>query len=278
MCLRVASILQFSRHPTLPSRRVIGVFDSGLGGLSVVREVLALDPSARILYLGDRAWAPYGERSLDEVRRRSESITRYLIRMGAETIVIACNTASAAALRHLREIHPNRSFVGMEPAVKPAVALTRSGTIGVLATPATFQGELYASVVDRFATDVEVIDAPCPGWMELVEDPPSHAHIRSAIESGLRPILERGADVLVLGCTHYPFLRDHIEAVAGPDVTIVDPGEAVARQVIRIAEPRGRNGVHIQVTGPTAGVSDRIRTLTGLDLSVESVTFDHSDT
>lgn len=257
---------------------MIGVFDSGLGGLSVVREVLALDPSASILYLGDRDWAPYGERSLEEVRDRAATITRYLIGKGADSIVIACNTASAAALHHLREIHPDRTFVGMEPAVKPAVALTRSGTIAVLATPATFQGELYASVVDRFATDVEVIEAPCPGWMELVEDPPSHDEIRSTIEMGLRPILERRADVLVLGCTHYPFLRDHIEAVAGPNVTMVDPGEAVARQVIRIADTRGGTGLQIQVTGPTTGVCERIRTLTGLDLSVESVTFDDSDT
>ncbi|MEX1044400.1 MAG: glutamate racemase [Acidimicrobiia bacterium] len=257
---------------------MIGVFDSGLGGLSVIREVLALDPSASILYLGDRDWAPYGERSLEEVQGRAEAITRYLIAQGADSIVIACNTASAAALHHLREMHPDRTFVGMEPAVKPAVALTRSGMIGVLATPATFQGALYASVVDRFAIDVEVIDAPCPGWMELVEDPPGHAEIQSAIEASLGPILDHGADVLVLGCTHYPFLRDHIEAIAGPDVTIVDPGEAVARQVIRMADTRGPDGLRILVTGSTTGVSERIRALTGLDLSVESVTFDDSDT
>ncbi len=257
---------------------MIGVFDSGLGGLSVVREVLRLDASAHILYLGDRAWAPYGERTLDDVRARSETVTAHLLTRGADTVVIACNTASAAALAHVRAVHPDRVFVGMEPAVKPAVALTRTGTIGVLATPATFQGALYASVVDRFAAGTRVIDAPCPGWMELVEDPPDDRTIRSVIERDLRPILDQGADVLVLGCTHYPFLRDHIEAVAGEDVAIVDPGVAVARQVIRTAVPDVRSGLRVQVTGPEDGVSGRIQQLTGLDLSVESVTFSSSGT
>ena len=254
---------------------MIGVFDSGLGGLSVVREVLRLDPSAAIAYLGDRAWAPYGERTLADVRSRSEQVAAHLLGLGADSVVIACNTASAAALVHLRELHPGEVFVGMEPAVKPAAALTKSGIIGVLATPATFQGELYASVVDRFATDVEVIDAPCPGWMELVEDPPEGSVIRATIERTLEPLLGRGVDVLVLGCTHYPFLRSHIEAVA-PRVSIVDPGEAVARQVIRTASPDRSGEVRIQVTGPAAGVSERIKSLVGLDLAVESVTFTHS--
>ena len=244
----------------------------------MVREVLRLDASAHILYLGDRAWAPYGERALADVRARSEAVTDHLIEAGADTVVIACNTASAAALTHVRSVHPDRVFVGMEPAVKPAAALTRSGTIGVLATPATFQGALYASVVDRFAADIRVIDAPCPGWMELVEDPPDDDTVRGVIERDLRPLLSAGADVLVLGCTHYPFLREHIEAVAGPDVAIVDPGGAVARQVIRTAVPDVRRGLHIQVTGAAAGVSERIRQLTGLDVSVESVTFSLSGT
>ena len=257
---------------------MIGVFDSGLGGLSVVREVLALEPSAHILYVGDRAWAPYGERTLDDVRARSETITAHLLDAGADTVAIACNTASAAALAHMRARHPRRVFVGMEPAVKPAVALTKTGTIGVLATPATFQGALYASVVDRFAAGTRVIDAPCPGWMQLVEDPPDEATIRSVLERDLHPILQGGADVLVLGCTHYPFLRHHIEAIAGPGVAIVDPGVAVARQVIRTAVPDERSGLRIQVTGSLDGVTERIHQLTGLDLTVESVTFTNSDT
>jgi glutamate racemase len=269
-------ILRSTRRATLPSRFVIGVFDSGLGGFSVVREVLRLDPESTILYLGDRAWAPYGERSLEEVRSRAETITGHLLGSGADTIAIACNTASAAALVHLRELHPDVTFVGMEPAVKPAVALTATGRVGVLATPATFQGALYASVVDRFAADVEVVDAPCPGWMELVETPTDPAVIRATVERGLSEVLAREVDVLVLGCTHYPFLRDYIHAAAGDGVKIIDPGEAVARQVIRTADRDDRAMIRVQVTGPTDGVAVRIRHLTGLDLSVESVTFPHS--
>lgn len=254
---------------------MIGVFDSGLGGLSVVREVLRLDPEAHILYLGDREWAPYGQRSLDELRLRSEVITRHLLAAGASTITIACNTASAAALTHLRSVHPETVFVGMEPAVKPAVGLTSTGVVGVLATPATFQGALFSSVVDRFADGVEVVATPCPGWVSHVEGASPDSEVRKAVEETLRPVLASGADVLVLGCTHFPFLRDHIAAIAGPGVHIVDPGEAVARQVIRTAQPDAASGVRVQVTGPTDGVGERIRQLTGLALSVESVTFEH---
>jgi len=243
----------------------------------VVREVLHLEPAVSLLYLGDREWAPYGVRTLSEVRGRAELVTTHLLTAGADTIVVACNTASAAALHHLRQRHPDVAFVGMEPAVKPAVSATRTGVIGVLATPATFQGELYASVVDRFGAGVEVIDAPCPGWMELVERHAPDEVIHSAIKGALLPLLERGADVLVLGCTHYPFLRDQIAAVAGPGVTIVDPGEAVARQVIRTTVPSEDEGIRIQVTGPTDGVAERIESLTGLAITVESVTFSHSD-
>ncbi|MFP5332734.1 MAG: glutamate racemase [Acidimicrobiia bacterium] len=254
---------------------MIGVFDSGLGGLSVVREVLRLDPHAHILYLGDRHWAPYGERSLGDLRDRSVSITRHLLASGADTVAIACNTASAAALDHLRATFPDTVFVGMEPAVKPAVGLTKSGVIGVLATPATFQGTLFASVVDRFADAVEVIAQPCPGWVGLVEEGAQASQVRTAVQTLLDPVLDADADVLVLGCTHYPFLIDHIRAVAGPDVLIVDPSEAVARQILRTAVPDSRAGIRIQVTGPADGVSERVLRLTGLDHPTESVTFEH---
>ena len=264
-------LLQSTTGATLPSRHVIGVFDSGLGGLSVVREILRLAPGSSILYFGDRAWAPYGERSLADVRARSERVTDHLLAAGADTMVIACNTASAAALNHLRARHAGVPFVGMEPAVKPAAAVTRSGTIGVLATPATFQGELYASVVDRFATGLEVLDAPCPGWMEMVESPPPEDIVAATIRRSIEPLLERGADVLVLGCTHYPFLRHHIERIAGSGVAIIDPGEAVARQVIRIGARRpGPFGIH--VSGPADGVAARVRDLTGLAPPIHAVT------
>jgi glutamate racemase len=204
-------------------------------------------PSAHILYLGDRSWAPYGVRSLDDVRSpRAVVITDHLLLRPPDTIVLACNTASAAALTYLRALHPDRCFVGMEPAVKPAASTTRSGVVGVLATPATFQGALYASVVDRYAAGVDVVEVPCPGWMEMVEHPVDDAERQAVIERTVAPLVAAGADVLVLGCTHYPFLRSHIEAAAGHGVVVVDPGEAVARQVIRTAVPDRRSGVRIR--------------------------------
>lgn len=268
-------MLQSCGPPTLPSRTVIGVFDSGLGGLSVAREIRRLDPDAGILYLGDRAWAPYGGRTLDELRMRSEAITAHLLAAGAESIVVACNTASAAALVHLRGLHPDVVFVGMEPAVKPAATLTRSGTIGVLATPATFRGDLYASVVDRFAGDVRVIETVCPGWVEAVERPTDPARRAALVEEFVKPTVAAGADVLVLGCTHYPFLVSEIRAAAGPDVAIVDPGPAVAAQVLRVV-PRPTPGpFEIEVTGPTDAVAERVRELIGLAPPVRAVTLAH---
>jgi len=157
--------------------------------------------------------------------------------------------------------------------LKPSAGLTTSGVGGVLATPATFPGALFASVVDRFAEGIEVVPTPCPGWVSLVEDASPVDEVKRAVEETLRPVLRRGADVLVLGCTHFPFLRDHIAEIAGPDVHIVDPGEAVARQVIRTAIPDPETGVRVQVTGPVDGVAERIQQLTGLAVGVESVTF-----
>lgn len=260
---------------TLPSRPVIGVFDSGLGGLSVVREVLGLRPGTAIRYVGDRAMAPYGSRPADEIRGRAHAISEHLLDAGATTIVVACNTASAAALHDLRAHHPHVDFVGMEPAVKPASSLTRSGVIAVLATPATLAGELYASVVGRFATDVRVVDVPCEGWVELVEEDAAASERRAVVADRLRPPLAEGADVLVLGCTHYPFLVDDIRAVAGPAVDIVDPGVAVARQVLRIAPAPEAGVLEVDVTGPADGVEGRIRDLTGLAPRVRAVTLRH---
>jgi glutamate racemase len=214
---------------------MIGLFDSGLGGLSVLRAVRAALPGVPLLYLGDSAHVPYGARPLAEVRGFAEGITRFLLARGARLIVLACNTASAAALRHLRGLYPGVPFVGMEPAVKPAVESSRAGIVGVLATPATFQGELYASVVERFAQDVTVLQQVCPGLVQQIEagdlaGPATEAMLRGWVE----PLLARGADTLVLGCTHYPFVIPLIEKIAGPGVRVIDPAPAVARQAARL--------------------------------------------
>jgi len=215
----------------------IGIFDSGVGGLSVLRAVRAQMPAESILYLGDQGHVPYGPRSMREVQAFSHEITRFLLAKGARLIVVACNAASAAALVYLRQTFPHVLFVGMEPAVKPAAEQTRSGLVGVLATPATFQGALYASVLERFAQGVTVIQDTCPGLVQQIEagdlsSPTTEAILRQA----LQPMLERGIDTVVLGCTHYPFVIPLIEQIVGKDVRVIDPAPAVARQVRRLLE------------------------------------------
>lgn len=219
---------------------VIGIFDSGVGGLSVVREIMAQLPAQRLIYLADQAHAPYGQRSLAEIRALSEGITRFLLAQGAGLIVVACNTASAAALHWLRAQLPETPFVGMEPAVKPATSRTRTGHVGVIATAATFQGELFASLLDRYASNVTVHTQVCPALVPLVEAGElDSASAQAAVQEYLAPLLASGIDELVLGCTHYPFLRPLIEAAVGPGVEVIDPAPAVARQVTRVLAQRG---------------------------------------
>jgi glutamate racemase len=218
----------------------IGIFDSGVGGLSVWREIACQLPHECTLYLADQAHVPYGSRRIAEVRGLSEGITHFLLRQGAKVIVVACNTASAAALHHLRRTFPEVPFVGMEPAVKPAVAQTRNGVVGVIATQATFQGELFASLVERYAGDVRVLTQVCPGLVEAVEVGAfDTSETEALLRQCLTPLLEVGVDQLVLGCTHYPFLRQTIERVVGAGVTVIDPAPAVARQTGRVLAQRG---------------------------------------
>ncbi len=232
---------------------MIAVFDSGVGGLSVWREIVRLMPDEPILYLADQAHVPYGPRSLAEVRDLTTRCVTWLIGRGCTPVVIACNTASAAALHHVRRLFPGVPFVGMEPAVKPAASYTHTGVIGVLATQATFQGELFASVVMRFASHVRVIEQPCPGWVSLVEGAAALGdgvleNCQPLVEHAVVPLLDAGADSLVLGCTHFPFLapaiRRCIDAWAARrepnyEITLIDPSEAVARQVVRITNRCG---------------------------------------
>lgn len=256
---------------------MIGVFDSGVGGISVLTEIRRLLPGADLTYLADRANSPYGQRSLEEVQVLAEACTSHLLDLGAGLIVVACNTASAAALHHLRSIHPKVPFVGMEPAVKPAAVLTRSKVVGVLATAATFQGELFASVVGRFADGVTVINQACPGWADLVEAGALAGPVaEAAIARHLDPVLAAGADTLVLGCTHYPFLRHLIAVRAGAHVAIVDPSRAVARRVVSVSrELPGLDGparLRFITTGHVADTEAIVKKLTGINQSVTAVT------
>jgi glutamate racemase len=218
----------------------IGIFDSGIGGLSVLRAIRELMPDESLVYLADQAHVPYGPRPLAEIQAFSVAITRFLLEHDAKMVVVACNTASAAALHHLRAEFPQVAFVGMEPAVKPAAEQTHSGVVGVLATPATFQGALYASVVERFAHGVTVLQDTCPGLVGQIERGDLQGpETRRILEQALRPMLVRGADTVVMGCTHYPFVIPLIEAIGGGQLRVIDPAPAVARQVRRVLETRG---------------------------------------
>lgn len=220
----------------------IGVFDSGVGGLSVLTEIKRRYPSENIIYIADQKNVPYGLKTLDEVRNLSISITNYLLKQGAKLIVVACNTASAAALEYLRDKYPKTPFVGMEPAVKPAVEKTKSGIVGVLATPATFEGTLYASVVERFANGVELLQDTCKGLVQQIEKGNiSGEEIYNILNKSLIPMIEKGADTIVLGCTHYPFVIPIIQSIVGEQVRVINPSPAVARQVGRLLDKYSLN-------------------------------------
>ncbi|MDP3295490.1 MAG: glutamate racemase [Nevskia sp.] len=210
---------------------VIGVFDSGLGGLSVLREIVARRPDLSTIYVADSGHCPYGVKSADQIIERATVITDFLLAQGARLIVVACNTATIAAVEYLRANY-SVPFVGMEPAVKPAVARTRSGVIGVLATGAALAGNKLLKLIDRHRGSVRVITQPCPGLVEQVEAGDLDGPVTVALlrEYAL-PLLAAGADTLVLGCTHYPFLREVLAQIVGPDVVLLDTGEAVARRV-----------------------------------------------
>ncbi|HUI89005.1 MAG TPA: glutamate racemase [Anaerolineales bacterium] len=222
-----------SQHP-------IGVFDSGVGGLSVLRAIRAQMPAESVIYFGDQAHIPYGPRPMAQIQAFSEAITRFLLGQGAKIVVVACNAASASALAYLRQAFREVSFVGMEPAVKPAAEHTETGVVGVLATPATFQGALYASVVERFANGVTLLQNPCVGLVQQIEKGDLSGTVtRKILEDALDPMLEKNIDTVVLACTHYPFVIPLIQEVVGQKVRVIDPAPAVARQTKRLIEANG---------------------------------------
>jgi glutamate racemase len=212
----------------------IGVFDSGVGGLSVLHHIRQILPNERLIYVADSAHVPYGDKSSAYIEARSLKLTRFLLSQGADAIVIACNTATAAAAHALRVKYNKLPIIGMEPAVKPAVAATKKGVVGVLATVGTLESARFAALLEKYAGHVKIVTQGCPGLVEQVER--GHltgADTRKLIERYTAPLLAQGADTLILGCTHYAFLAPLIRDVVGADVTLVDTGEAVARQVQR---------------------------------------------
>lgn len=243
----------------------IAIFDSGVGGISVLRAIREQMPEESIIYFGDQGHVPYGSRSIDQIRNFSEAITRFLLEQDAKIIVVACNTASAAALKHLRERFPDTQFVGMEPAVKPAAEHTQTGKVGVLATPATFQGALYTSVVERFANGVELFQDTCPGLVQQIEQGKLTGNeTRRILEDALRPMLEKNIDTVVLGCTHYPFVIPLIKQIVGENVRVIDPAPSVAKQAGRLLEAgemKNRFGSKGNITFYTSGDASALKSL-----------------
>lgn len=259
----------------------IGVFDSGVGGLSVLRSIREQMPEENILYFGDQGHVPYGPRSMGQIQNFSEGITNFLLNYDSKLIVVACNTASAAALTYLRGCFPAVPFVGMEPAVKPAAETTKTGKVGVLATPATFQGALYASVVERFAAGVELFQHTCPGLVSQIEKGDlDSADTRAILEDALLPMLDasRNIDTVVLGCTHYPFVIPLIEQIVGKNVRVIDPAPSVAKQVKRLLEAagtrnqsQGKASARFFTSGSSSEMKFMLPVLLGESGEVESV-------
>ena len=263
----------------MSSQQPIGIFDSGLGGLSVLREVWQQLPLESTVYIADQANLPYGTRPAGEIQALSEAITRQLLRQEAKLVLVACNTASAAALDHLRSTFPDLAIVGMEPAVKPATAHTHSGVIGVLATGSTLQADRYASLVTRFARDTSIIPIAAPELVEIVEAGlVASEQCKTLVRQILAKPLAAGMDTLVLGCTHFPFLKKAIQDVGGPKLAIVDPNAAVARQAGRVLAKKNLSAgkaanrhVKFQTTGDPAFMRMRLLEMLGGEWEVSSV-------
>jgi glutamate racemase len=257
--------LRYTSNVSDSSKSCIGVFDSGVGGLSVLREIRAEMPEEPVIYFGDQGHIPYGPRPMQQIRSLSEAITNFLLEKNAGIIVVACNTASAAALKYLREKFAGIPFVGMEPAVKPAAEHTQTGKVGVLATPATFQGALYASVVERFANGAELFQNTCTGLVQQIEqgnlDGPE---TRRILNEALLPMLEKNIDTVVLGCTHYPFVIPLIQEIVGEKIRVIDSAPAVAKQTRRLLEAGGRKSPGTTCTKVrfyTSGDPDKLKSL-----------------
>lgn len=223
---------------------MIGIFDSGVGGLSVFREIRKVLPEEKYIYFSDNAHCPYGEKTKEYIIARAREITRTLLDAGADIIVVACNTATAAAISVLRNEFPV-NFIGMEPAVKPAAMSTKTGVVGVLATAGTLKADKYISTRGRFAEGVKVVEHVGQGFVEAVEKGiMTGKEAEDIVKASLQPLLDEGADRIVLGCTHYPFLMDTIKKVSDSlyperDVEIIDPAPAVARHILEVMEKGG---------------------------------------
>ena len=246
----------------------IGVFDSGVGGVSVLLEIQRLLPAEDLIYVADSAHAPYGDKPVEEIQDRAFRIVEFLLAQQVKAIVVACNTATGVAVEALRA-RWSLPFVAIEPAVKPAAAATKTGIVGVLATRQTIASPRFARLAETWATGAQILAQPCPGLVEQIERGElTTERTRTLIASFVRPLVEQGADTLVLGCTHYPFVQPLIAETAGPGVTIINPAAAVARELRRrltesnlLAPAAHAGSTRYRTSGTPEHLADMLRTL-----------------
>jgi glutamate racemase len=220
--------------PAIAVNAPVGVMDSGVGGLTVLKHLTRQLPHEHFIYYADSAYAPYGNQSAIKIQQRCFAIADTLIAQGAKALVVACNTATAAAISPLREHFP-LPIIGMEPAVKPAAAASKNSIIGVLATTGTLQSAQFAALLEHYGHGVQVVTQACVGLVECIEQGQlDHAHTIALLETYCQPLIAAGADTIVLGCTHYPFVRAHIQNIVGPQVTLIDTGAAVAKRLQQV--------------------------------------------
>ena len=215
------------------SEAPIGLFDSGVGGLSIFNEIRQLLPNESLVYFADSANAPYGEQGRDFIQKRSLEIISHLVALGCKVIVIACNTATTEAIQFLRE-HSSIPLIGVEPAIKPAVEFSQSKRVGVLATYRTVNSQRTQQLIELYAADTEVFLQACPGWVEFIEENSNSLMPPELLDRHVTPLLQNNIDTLVLGCTHYPFLREQIKAFVGDEVELIDTGKPVSQQLLRV--------------------------------------------
>ena len=258
----------------------VGIFDSGVGGLSVAREIRRALPAEDLLYVADTAYCPYGDRPVDEVRERALAVGRYLEAAGAKVVIVACNTATGAALEALRDALAV-PVIGLEPAVKTGVARTRNGRVGVMATAGTLRSERFARLVRAHGNGATVIAQPCPGLVDLIEQGHLDDEVLGALVAGLtRPLVAAGVDTVVLGCTHYPFVEGALLGALGPGVAIVDSGPAIARRLSQVlgaagleAAP-GSGSLRVWTTGEPGAVKPVVDRLWGGMLDLDRVSIE----
>ncbi len=256
----------------------VGVFDSGLGGLTVVKSILSTLKGAELYYIADTQHAPYGEKTQAEILSYSLDITRYFIeKHHIDALVVACNTATSAAIETLRETYPELIIVGTEPGIKPAIETTRSGKVGVLATPATLQGEKYQQLVDAHVgkREISLYEQACPGLVEQIEQGKTeHPETETMLRNWLEPMQKEGVDTIVLGCTHYPLVSSLIEKIMVHHLNLIHTGDAIAKRLLVLAREKGHQNegttkLHIYATGEIEEKS--VANLIGKKVPVSSV-------